>query len=107
MDYCPSSTNLQGVGQVSLRVRNPAGHTVGCYSPCSILTMSNYNNQHGRHSPTDGTANPYCCPTPPVSSPQCRSGPAENSDWTRLIHQRCPNVYAYAYDDGVGLSTCP
>ena len=25
----------------------------------------------------------------------------------KAVHKLCPSVYAYAYDDGVGLSHCP
>ena len=25
----------------------------------------------------------------------------------KAVHKLCPSVYAYAYDDGVGLSQCP
>merc|ERR1711988_2055367 len=70
-------------------------------------TTSNWNNPFGTHSPPDDIANPYCCPTPPVSSEECRAGPADSMEYTQLIHAQCPNVYGYAYDDAVGLQTCP
>merc|ERR1711894_684215 len=46
-------------------------------------------------------------PTPPVSPDQCRAGPVKTADFTKLIHAKCPHVYAFAYDDGVGLQVCP
>merc|ERR1712012_416058 len=58
------------------------------------------------HAPED-SKNAYCCPTPPVSSEQCRAGPADTMEYTQLIHKQCPHVYSYAYDDAVGLQTCP
>ena len=27
--------------------------------------------------------------------------------YVAAVHSLCPSVYAYAYDDGVGLSQCP
>lgn len=108
LNYCPRNENLGNAGSANLNLRNPnTGQIVGCYSPCSILTMNNWGNPNGRYSPQSATANPFCCPTPPISSAQCRAGPAEYSQFTNLIHQRCPHVYAYAYDDAVGLQVCP
>lgn len=106
-DSCPHE-NIAGVGDTDLTLRSPFDNkVVGCYNPCTILTHDNWNNPLGHHSPEDGLANPYCCPTPPVSSQQCKAGPAASSEFTKLIHAHCPHVYAYAYDDDVGLSTCP
>lgn len=103
LNQCPSSGSSG-----DLRLRSPrTGAIVGCYSPCSLLTDSNWNNPKGGHSPTDGVANPYCCPTPPVSSAQCRAGPAASSEYANLIHSHCPGVYSYAYDDAIGLQVCP
>jgi len=108
LDECPHHENFDGVGTVDLAVAHPKNNvSVGCYSPCSRLTFSNWGNPLGHHSPADSIASPYCCPTPPVSSSQCRAGPAETSQYTKLIHARCPHVYAYAYDDAVGLQVCP
>merc|ERR1711918_168192 len=44
---------------------------------------------------------------PPVTVEQCRAGPANTMEYTQLIHSECPSVYSYAYDDAVGLQTCP
>jgi len=105
---CPTSEHVVGVGDRDFRVKHPdTGETVGCYSPCALLTDSNYNNPDGHFSPPDSTAGVYCCPTPPISSEQCRSGPADSSEYTKLMHSQCPHVYAYAYDDAVGLQVCP
>lgn len=105
---CPASSQVQGVGTRDFRLKHPDTHeVVGCYSPCSLLTTSNWGNPDGTHAPPDGTAGPYCCPTPPVSSEECRAGPADSSEYTQLMHKSCPHVYAYAYDDAVGLQVCP
>ena len=49
----------------------------------------------------------YCCPTPPVSPSECSAGPVEKTKYVEAVHKLCPSVYAYAYDDGVGLAQCP
>lgn len=108
LSECPSHENVQGLGPKDFRLRHPdSGDVVGCYSPCAFLTTSNWDNPDGTYAPPDSTAGPYCCPTPPISSEECRAGPADSSEYTQLIHKQCPHVYAYAYDDGVGLQVCP
>lgn len=108
LSECPRAESLGSAGSVDLHLLHPHSHeVVGCYSPCSKLTMSNWNNPTGTHAPQDSVANPFCCPTPPVSPAQCRAGPAAKSQYSNLIHAKCPHVYSYAYDDGVGLQVCP
>ncbi|CAE7445355.1 unnamed protein product [Symbiodinium pilosum] len=80
---------------------------VGCYSPCGKLSYSNWANQVGQNAPNSEIAKMYCCPTPPVSPEECRTGPVEQTEFVKLIHQKCANVYGYAYDDAVGLQVCP
>lgn len=105
---CPTSDNIGSVGYQDLRVFAPGHNSMsGCYSPCAKLTFSNWNNTVGRHQAEDPIANMYCCPTPPISSEQCRHGPVEQTSYVKYIHKAANNVYAYAYDDGVGLQTCP
>ncbi len=48
-----------------------------------------------------------CCPTPPISPQQCRSGPVINTQYVQSIHRNCPTAYSYAYDDEAGLHNCP
>merc|ERR1712216_1067799 len=95
-----------GYGKQSLQVRNPddKDHIVGCYSPCGKLTYS-WGQGYG-HKPEDTTAQWYCCPTPPLTPAQCSAGPVINTTFVETVHKLCPGVYAYAYDDGVGLSRC-
>jgi len=105
---CPTNDNLGSVGGQDLRAFSPGrSDMAGCYSPCGKLTFANWNNPVGSHAAADPAANMYCCPTPPISSPQCRSGPVASTEYVNLIHRATNNVYAYAYDDGVGLQTCP
>eukprot|EP00913_Durusdinium_trenchii_P013230 g12418.t1 len=112
LGQCPSSEILGAAGAQDLRVVDPASKkVVGCYSPCA-------------HAPNSEEAKMFCCPTPPVSSEACRweqpsravgaafvcvwrMGPVEQTQFVKLIHQSCPNVYGYAYDDAVGLQVCP
>jgi len=47
-----------------------------------------------------------CCPTPPVSPEACREGPVASTGFVRTLHEKCPDVYAYSYDDGHGLMRC-
>lgn len=122
---CPVSENLSTGGAYSalssenLQLTNPAtpeSPVVGCYSPCTKLTFSNWGNAPV-YSPSAPEAEYYCCPTPPVSAESCRAGWPANpptqtagsvsaSKYVQLIHAKCPQVYGYAYDDGNGLWSC-
>ena len=104
---CPASEQLGVAGRQDLRVFRP-GTTefAGCSSPCAKLTYSNWRNPFS-HSPRDPAAQMFCCPTPPVSPAQCSAGPVVQTTYVRNVHASCPGVYAYAYDDRVGLSVCP
>ena len=48
-----------------------------------------------------------CCPTPPISVDQCRSGPVVSTQFVKLIRAQCPSAYSYAYDDIGGNHNCP
>jgi hypothetical protein len=112
MSVCPTAENISTAGQfptlssVNLRLLSAdAGAAIeGCYSDCSRLTKPQRGGMD--FSPSDPQALMYCCPTPPITSPQCSLGPVAATGYTRLIHQYCPQVYAYAYDDGTGNWTC-
>ncbi len=110
---CPTNENLSTNGQfpylsnVNLQVINPTtGQVAGCYSPGAKLTYNHWSAGFQTYVPTDAQAVMYTCPTPPISPTQCSSGPAEYTQYRNTIHQHC-ETYAYAYDDGYGLSTCP
>jgi hypothetical protein len=69
-----------------------------------------------------------CCPTPDaaidchpekgcVSASQCRQGPIQSNSniktgivftkYVETIHKKAPGIYAYSYDDFIGLHRCP
>jgi hypothetical protein len=113
MSECPTSENLSTGGMypeyadVSMVATNPSDmDPAGCYSDCGRLTYDQWGVTPGL-SPSDAPAQAYCCPTPPVSPEACRMGPVATSGYTELVHRTCPQVYAYAYDDGTGLWGCP
>ena len=109
LSACPASEDL-GLpgGKESLRLHAPGGggDAVGCYSPCAKLTNSQWGQGHA-FAPDSKEAQDFCCPTPPISPAQCSSGPVVKSAYVAAVHKLCPSVYAYAYDDGVGLAQCP
>jgi len=109
LSSCPSDEDLGGTtGKTTLRLRDPAGsgETVGCYSPCAKLTYSQWGQGEG-FTPESKEAQDFCCPTPPISPEQCSSGPVVQTQFVAAVHELCPSVYAYAYDDGMGLAQCP
>jgi hypothetical protein len=112
MSGCPTAENMSTNGQfghlssVNLRRTHPTlGGNVGCYSPAGKLTFANWGNSPV-YTPAAPEAQWYTCPTPPISPTQCSAGPANSTQFRNYVHSVCP-TYAYAYDDGFGLSTCP
>ena len=110
---CPVNDNLSTNGQfpqlanVNLTVTNPTtGAVAGCYSPAAKLTFSHWANGFQTYAPDAPQARMYTCPTPPISPEQCSAGPADSTAYRNMIHSHC-ETYAYAYDDGYGLSSCP
>ena len=106
---CPETESFGGsVGTLSLRLKDVggSGDTVGCYSPCAKLTYAQWGQGKG-FTPESKEAQDYCCPTPPITPEQCSSGPVVETSFVKAVHTLCPSVYAYAYDDGVGLAQCP
>ena len=108
LSSCPKHEDLGSVGTHSLQVVDPTDATqvVGCYSPCAKLTYSNWDQGYS-FTPEQPAAQDYCCPTPPISAAECSKGPVIATEYVRAVHKLCPSVYAYAYDDGVGLAQCP
>eukprot|EP00929_Paragymnodinium_shiwhaense_P121322 TRINITY_DN9350_c0_g1_i1.p1 TRINITY_DN9350_c0_g1~~TRINITY_DN9350_c0_g1_i1.p1 ORF type:complete len:444 (+),score=51.74 TRINITY_DN9350_c0_g1_i1:68-1399(+) len=109
LDHCPDNEDLGSkYGVESLRLTHPVDKnlTVGCYSPCAKLTYSHWGEGYG-HTPESREAQWFCCPTPPITPEQCSAGPVATAKYTEAVHHLCPGVYAYAYDDGVGLNKCP
>lgn len=110
LDACPADEALTAAGLIAdLRAIDPITKQVsGCYSPCAKLLDTKWSNKerpHGRR-PEDPGVSPYCCPTPPQSPESCRVGPITGTRFLKAVHERCPGVYGYAYDDGMGLMRC-
>merc|ERR1719291_1242672 len=112
--HCPEGEDVSAGGaterkNVSLKVIHPKlGTTVGCYSPCSQLSLSHWSSDGDKfYGPPDDEANPYCCPTPPQSPESCRDGPVGKTKFVKGVHEMCPGVYGYSYDDAMGLLQCP
>jgi hypothetical protein len=115
----PPNPPFSQYGNLNLVLNQLADNSkkAGCYSPCSKLTISDQGNNPGGAgtvAPADNQAAYYCCKGPitgacPSRNAQecpCAFGPVVNTRFVGAIHQYCPNVYAYAYDDGQGLWSC-
>jgi len=109
---CPGAENLSTNGLFQTLVTEPMAlvnpQTMalgGCYSDCARLTFSQWSGLS--YTPSSPQAQMYCCPTPPIQPAACRLGPVASTGYTALVHRTCPQVYAYSYDDGTGLFSCP
>lgn len=107
LDQCPKDEVL-GNQKYNMQAHYRGyGSVAGCYSPCLKLTDPKWNNTASKgRSRTDDVAAPYCCPTPPVSPQACRTGPVARTKYVQAVHRFCPGVYAYCYDDAMGLLQC-
>ncbi|OGV26473.1 MAG: hypothetical protein A3F18_06805 [Legionellales bacterium RIFCSPHIGHO2_12_FULL_37_14] len=133
VENCPTDVNLSSDGafkevnhisltSVNLKWIDPETNKVaGCFSPCAKLTLSQ-GSENGNASggwamrlasdsntpitPESDLAKWYCCPTPPISSEQCRQGPASRNAYRDAILRQHCNSYTYAYDDDYGLVQC-
>jgi hypothetical protein len=99
---------------------NPIGVVVSnssCVSPntCTTAPLTSCNSSlladGGADclSPCTATGNAqFCCAGAYDTSSTCIVGnwPAADQSYVTDIHNSCPNQYAYAYDDNVGLHTC-
>ena len=106
---CPNKEDLGLKGGPStLRLFDLNNHSevTGCYSPCAKLTNSQWGQGHA-FTPDAPEARDFCCPTPPIEPDKCSSGPVGKTSYVKAVHELCPSVYAYAYDDGIGLAQCP
>jgi len=118
LSKCPTDENLsQGqtgnypqYANEDLRVKVAGLDTVlGCYSPCKKLNYASNTgfNGEGLTPDTRDEVVMYCCPTPPISADACRAGPVVNTQYVAAVHNMCTGgVYAYAYDDILGLHHC-
>lgn len=107
VDKCPVDDNL-GKGPTNMQAINPKiQKPVGCYAPCLKLIDTKWNNvQATGKSRNDPDVTKYCCTTPPENSQTCNAGPLPQTKYVQTVHQYCPGVYAFAYDDGQGLMRC-
>jgi len=92
------------------------GKVVACMSPCKKFALPPV--QGGLGVPEGSMpAVYYCCPTPNPNNCQpqngcmtptaCRAGPVGSTGYVKTVHSETTGIYAYSYDDGVGLHTCP
>lgn len=108
LDKCPRNENLGKGPVVNMVAISPhSGKPAGCYGPCLKLIDDKWNNTMavGRKREDPGVV-PYCCTFPPMTSEQCNAGPVAGTQYVQTVHQTCPGVYAFAYDDGMGLMRC-
>jgi len=109
LSQCPDKEDLgpaHGEQDLQLHALHNKTQVVGCYSPCGKLSFGQWGQGYG-HAPQSEEARDFCCPTPPVQPEACSSGPVARALYTEAVHRLCPSVYAFAYDDGVGLAQCP
>jgi hypothetical protein len=108
LDACPTD-NLSNGGAnpaYSKQDLKLSGGGIGCYSPCMKLNYPGFGGD-GLNAPAGPVEQMYCCPTPPISSPQCQAGPVPKTNYVGLVHKACNNTsYGYAYDDGLGGRVC-
>ncbi len=111
---CPKNDDLSDRG------KNPAyssqneavratdgGPMAGCFAPYMKLNYPVWGGD-GLLDPGGPVEKMYACPTPPVTPEECRAGPVTATKYVRLIHAACKkSVYAFAYDDAIGLRSCP
>lgn len=107
---CPSDDDLSTDGKFpqyahqNERLTGPS--FIGCFSTCMKLNYPTYGGDNAG-APQDPALQMYCCPTPPISSPQCIAGPVPKTKYVQAVHAMCKHtVYGFAYDDGVGLRNC-
>lgn len=127
LDKCPTNEDLSWNGKwnftksgkplrgIDLRAIVD-GKIVGCLSPCKYLTFAQPWGL-GEQENNGQAATWMCCPTPTpgnchpengcLLSPPCRAGPVSTTKFVQAVHKFAPGVYAYSYDDAVGLHACP
>eukprot|EP00418_Pyrodinium_bahamense_P045718 CAMPEP_0179188074 /NCGR_PEP_ID=MMETSP0796-20121207/93337_1 /TAXON_ID=73915 /ORGANISM="Pyrodinium bahamense, Strain pbaha01" /LENGTH=587 /DNA_ID=CAMNT_0020892163 /DNA_START=42 /DNA_END=1806 /DNA_ORIENTATION=+ len=110
LDKCPSDEDLgkAAAGPVNMQAVSPhTGKPAGCYGPCLKLIDPKWNNAMAKgRKRDDPNVVPYCCTTPPLTSETCNAGPIVDTKYVKAVHDLCPGVYAFAYDDGMGLMRC-
>ena len=105
---CPKLDDLSDGGKNKKYSKEDLNLTnaAGCFSPCMKLNYPGFGGD-GLNAPGGPVEKMYCCPTPPVSSPQCSAGPVPKTNFVKLVHSACKGTaYGYAYDDGIGGRNC-
>jgi len=108
---CPTDDNLsqgktavhQEYSSVDLRIVLE-GSLTACFSPCKKMNYTQFGGL--RLNEQSDAAIMYCCPTPPISSPECNAGPVPKTKFVTTVHQMCPNTYGFAYDDSLAGFNC-
>ena len=80
------------------------GSVTACFSPCKKMNYPQFGGL-GLNEQSDAVVM-YCCPTPPISSPECNAGPVPKTKFVTTVHQMCPNTYGFAYDDSLAGFNC-
>lgn len=105
---CPKSDDLSNGGKNPKYAKEDLNLTgaAGCFSTCMKLNYPGFGGE-GLNAPGGPVEQMYCCPTPPISSPQCQAGPVPKTNFVKLVHTACKGTsYGYAYDDGIGGRNC-
>jgi hypothetical protein len=98
---CPTD-EVEGLGSLQIIKQ---GQIVQCLAPCYKWV---YPAPYGMNrNKFDSPGKLMCCPTPPVSSDECRAGPVARSKYVQLVQSSCPSAYSYPYDDVNGSHDCP
>lgn len=108
---CPKDDNLsQGkaavhpeYSAVDLRIYQP-GSLTACFSPCKKMNYTQFGGL-SLNEQSDAVIL-YCCPDPPILSPECNAGPVPKTQFVTTVHQMCPNTYGFAYDDSLAGFNC-
>lgn len=101
LDQCPKDER-NDLGDLSAKGSND--NTVGCLSPCEKwIAPEPWGLAHNEQ---EGNGRTMCCPAD-VSSDDCRNGPVVETNYVKLVRDKCKKAYSFSYDDKAGLHNCP
>jgi hypothetical protein len=83
-DVCPTQ-DVEGAGSnVNLTAFNidRDNEYAGCYSPCALLTYTNWHNPFAKYNPVQSPADKYCCAGDYQMPDQCHTGPDDTMVYT-------------------------
>jgi hypothetical protein len=107
VSYVDGFDNPIGVVVSNSSCVSPNTCTTGPLTSCPSGELADSNDDC--LSPcTEYGSNQYCCAGAYNTSATCivSNWPQPEQSYVTNIHNSCPNEYAYAYDDNVGLHTC-